>query len=75
VPSTAERACCGPGLAVTGEDAFAVAADAHGPEARAHRIVAGGRPTAEDPTDRPWGLRDFCVLDPSGYYLRLTSQE
>ncbi len=23
--------------------------------------------------DRPWGLRDFRVVDPDGYYLRLTA--
>ena len=22
--------------------------------------------------DRPWGLRDFRVVDPDGYYLRIT---
>ena len=22
--------------------------------------------------DRPWGLRDFRIVDPDGYYLRLT---
>jgi catechol 2,3-dioxygenase-like lactoylglutathione lyase family enzyme len=26
----------------------------------------------EPPRDRPWGLRDFRVLDPDGYYLRIT---
>jgi predicted enzyme related to lactoylglutathione lyase len=39
------------------------------------RVVAAGWPIEEDLTDRPWGLRDFRVLDPSGYYLRLTSQD
>jgi hypothetical protein len=23
--------------------------------------------------DRPWGLRDFRVVDPDNYYLRITS--
>ena len=23
---------------------------------------------------RPWGLRDFRILDPSGYYLRITER-
>jgi catechol 2,3-dioxygenase-like lactoylglutathione lyase family enzyme len=36
------------------------------------RVVAAGWPLEEDLTDRPWGLRDFRVLDPDGYYLRLT---
>ena len=34
-----------------------------------------GWPVEEDLVARPWGLRDFRVLDPSGYYLRLTSQD
>ena len=29
---------------------------------------------AEDLGDRPWGLRDFRVLDPAGYYLRITDR-
>jgi catechol 2,3-dioxygenase-like lactoylglutathione lyase family enzyme len=29
---------------------------------------------AEDLADRPWGLRDFRLLDPSGYYWRITSR-
>jgi lactoylglutathione lyase len=39
------------------------------------RVVAAGWPIEEDLTDRPWGLRDFRVLDPGGYYLRLTSRD
>jgi lactoylglutathione lyase len=39
------------------------------------RVVEAGWPLEEDLTDREWGLRDFRVLDPSGYYLRLTSQD
>jgi lactoylglutathione lyase len=27
----------------------------------------------EDLTDRPWGLRDFRVVDPDGYYVRVTT--
>jgi catechol 2,3-dioxygenase-like lactoylglutathione lyase family enzyme len=26
------------------------------------------------PSTRPWGLRDFRVVDPDGYYLRITSR-
>jgi len=37
------------------------------------RIVAAGHPLAEDLTERPWGLTDFRVLDPDGYYLRFTT--
>lgn len=39
------------------------------------RVVAAGWPIEEDLTDRDWGLRDFRILDPSGYYLRLTTQD
>lgn len=33
-----------------------------------------GWPLEEDLVARPWGLRDFRVLDPSGYYLRITER-
>lgn len=29
---------------------------------------------AEDLTDRPWGLTDFRLHDPDGYYLRITDR-
>lgn len=38
---------------------------------RAH-IVEEGWPLDADLADQPWGLRDLRVLDPSGYYWRLT---
>jgi lactoylglutathione lyase len=38
------------------------------------RVVALGWPLDDDLRERPWGLTDFRVLDPDGYYLRLTSQ-
>jgi lactoylglutathione lyase len=38
------------------------------------RITATGWPMAEDLRDRPWGLRDFRVLDPAGHYLRITDR-
>ena len=38
------------------------------------RVAAAGWPVAEDIMDRPWGLRDFRVLDPSGYYWRITQR-
>jgi lactoylglutathione lyase len=38
------------------------------------RVAAARWPLAEDLTDRPWGLRDFRLLDPSGYYWRFTSR-
>ena len=38
------------------------------------RVVASGHPVFEPPHERPWDLRDFRVVDPDGYYLRLTSR-
>jgi predicted enzyme related to lactoylglutathione lyase len=38
------------------------------------RVVAAGWPLEVDLQDRPWGLRDFRILDPAGYYLRITSR-
>lgn len=40
-----------------------------------HRRVSGcGYPIFEPPQERPWGLRDFRIVDPDGYYLRLTAR-
>ncbi|MFF5211933.1 VOC family protein [Streptosporangium sp. NPDC000396] len=36
------------------------------------RVIAAGWPLAEDLKLRPWGLTDFRVHDPDGYYLRFT---
>ncbi|HTZ45474.1 MAG TPA: VOC family protein [Jatrophihabitans sp.] len=36
------------------------------------RARASGYPLAAPLTDRPWGLRDFRIADPDGYYLRVT---
>jgi len=36
-------------------------------------VRAAGHPVADEPRDRPWGLRDFRLTDPDGYYLRLTT--
>jgi lactoylglutathione lyase len=32
-----------------------------------------GAKIAERPRRRPWGLRDFRLADPDGYYVRVTS--
>jgi len=41
-----------------------------------HRhVLASGWPLAADLQQRPWGQRDFRLLDPSGYYLRVTSRK
>jgi lactoylglutathione lyase len=37
-------------------------------------VRAAGWAIAEPLTERPWGLRDFRILDPSGYYLRITDR-
>jgi predicted enzyme related to lactoylglutathione lyase len=38
------------------------------------RVAAAGWPLAEDLQEHPWGLTDFRILDPAGYYLRITSR-
>jgi len=38
------------------------------------RVGASGHPIFEPLQDRPWGLRDFRIADPDGYYLRITSR-
>ena len=37
-------------------------------------VVAAGWPLEQDLRDRAWGLTDFRVVDPAGYYLRITSR-
>ena len=38
------------------------------------RVVASGHALADDLQQRPWGLVDFRVLDPTGQYVRVTSR-
>ena len=38
------------------------------------RVRAAGWPVTEEITARPWGLRDFRLLDPDGYYWRITTR-
>ena len=38
------------------------------------RVVAAGWQLEQDLQDRPWGLTDFRIIDPAGYYLRITSR-
>lgn len=43
--------------------------------AEAHqRVLTSGYPLEQDLTRRPWGLSDFRVHDPAGYYLRITGR-
>ncbi len=38
------------------------------------RVLAAGWPLDDDLHDQSWGLRDFRILDPDGYYLRITNR-
>jgi predicted enzyme related to lactoylglutathione lyase len=38
------------------------------------RVLGARWPLAQDLTLQPWGRRDFRLLDPSGYYLRVTER-
>jgi catechol 2,3-dioxygenase-like lactoylglutathione lyase family enzyme len=40
--------------------------------AAAARVTTAGHPMSEPPQRRPWGLTDFRLFDPDGYYLRIT---
>jgi lactoylglutathione lyase len=43
--------------------------------AAAHeRVLAAGYPVEQDLQRRSWGLTDFRLHDPAGYYLRITSR-
>lgn len=37
-------------------------------------MIAAGLVLDEDLVERPWGLTDFRVSEPDGYYLRFTSR-
>jgi len=40
-----------------------------------HRgVLASGHPVFEPLQVRPWGLREFRIVDPDGSYLRITSR-
>jgi predicted enzyme related to lactoylglutathione lyase len=38
------------------------------------RVVKAGYAIREEIAMRPWGLRDFRLVDPDGYYLRITEK-
>lgn len=38
------------------------------------RVEASGWPVEEGLRERPWGLVDFRLLDPAGYYVRITNR-
>jgi len=37
-------------------------------------VRVSGYPITEELQDRPWGLIDFRIVDPDGYYLRITAR-
>jgi catechol 2,3-dioxygenase-like lactoylglutathione lyase family enzyme len=41
-------------------------------DATLYAVERAGQHVVEPPRDRPWGLRDFRITDPDGYYLRIT---
>ena len=42
-------------------------------QATYHGVVASAWPRSSELSPRPWGEQDFRVLDPDGYYLRISS--
>ena len=40
--------------------------------ATAAQVTAAGYPMSEPQQRRPWGLTDFRLFDPDGYYVRVT---
>jgi predicted enzyme related to lactoylglutathione lyase len=36
-------------------------------------VERAGYGLVEPPRERPWGLRDFRLADPDGYYVRVTT--
>ncbi|MFP4343309.1 MAG: VOC family protein [Anaerolineales bacterium] len=62
-PGSQERVGLGIEIVLEVEDVVAVR----------DRVAAGGWPLASALQGRPWGARDFRVLDPDGRYVRITS--
>lgn len=44
-------------------------------EALFEQVKKSGYPIAEELQQQEWGLRDFRLVDPDGYYLRITSKK
>jgi catechol 2,3-dioxygenase-like lactoylglutathione lyase family enzyme len=38
------------------------------------RVIAQNWPLSDKLQLQPWGLRDFRIIDPNGYYFRITSR-
>jgi lactoylglutathione lyase len=49
--------------------------EVHDVDAMYRHVVAQQWPRSAELTRRPWGLTDFRVTDPDGYYWRVTSRE
>ena len=43
-------------------------------EAEERSVTEAGWPLEQPITLQPWGLRDFRLLDPDGYFLRITTR-
>ena len=43
-------------------------------EAERASVRRAGWEVVEDMVERPWGLRDFRLLDPDGHYIRITTR-
>ncbi|MDP9238035.1 MAG: VOC family protein [Chloroflexota bacterium] len=43
-------------------------------ESACRAVVEAGHPIVTPLGNRSWGLRDFRIADPDGYYLRITSR-
>jgi len=41
-------------------------------DALAAKVKAAGGTVTEEPTDRPWGSRDFGLVDPDGYNITIS---
>jgi uncharacterized glyoxalase superfamily protein PhnB len=39
------------------------------------RVIERGYPIQTPLKERPWGTRDFRIVDPEGYFLRITSKK
>jgi len=39
------------------------------------QVKRSGYPIYAEINDRPWGLTDFRLIDPDGYYIRITSRK
>jgi lactoylglutathione lyase len=43
-------------------------------DAESAAVRASGWPLESEVEEQPWGLRDFRLFDPDGYYIRITTK-